>query len=265
MMSTVGALWASNVRNDETRGCRAATEQGDTHVAAKSTTTGIPRATFASMVGERIRSSIIEGELQPGSQLHEVELAASFGVSRGPVREALQRLIQEGLLSSEPHRGVFVPVMSAEDIADIYLAREALEGAAVRRIIGTSRAPAACKALDKAVRSMEAAERAGDWKALASRDLDFHAALVAAAESPRLDRMFTTVISETRLCLSMLTSEIKGRDSLVEEHREITEMIRAEDAEGAMVTLTKHFDEAVVTLQGHVADAEDDATDEQAG
>ena len=55
-------------------------------------------------------------------------------MSRGPVREALQRLIQEGLLRSEPHRGVFVPVMSAEDIDDIYLAREALETAAVRRI-----------------------------------------------------------------------------------------------------------------------------------
>ena len=44
--------------------------------------------------------------------MHEVELAESFGVSRGPVREALQRLIQEGLLRAEPHRGVFVPVMT---------------------------------------------------------------------------------------------------------------------------------------------------------
>jgi DNA-binding GntR family transcriptional regulator len=234
-------------------------------VAAKSMTTWIPRATFASMVGERIRSRIIEGELQPGSQLHEVELAASFGVSRGPVREALQRLIQEGLLRSEPHRGVFVPVMSAEDVVDIYLAREALEGAAVRRIIATARAAAAGKALDRIVRSMETAEKAEDWKALASRDLDFHTALVAAAESPRLERMFTTVISETRLCLSMLTSELEGRDFLVEEHREISEKIRSEDTEGAMAALTKHFDEAVVTLQLRGALAgEDDAEDEQA-
>lgn len=239
-------------------------------MAAKSTTTGIPRATFASMVGERIRASIIEGELQPGSQLHEVELAASFGVSRGPVREALQRLVQEGLLRSEPHRGVFVPVMSPEDIVDIYLAREALEGAAVRRIIETGRAAAAGKALDRIVRSMETAEKAEDWKALASRDLDFHTALVAAAESLRLERMFTTVISETRLCLSMLTSELEGRDFLVEEHREISAMVRAEDTEGALTALTKHFDDAVVTLQlrgGHADEGDvvaDDAEDEKA-
>jgi DNA-binding GntR family transcriptional regulator len=234
-------------------------------VATKSATTGIPRATFASMVGERIRASIIDGELQPGAQLHEVELAASFGVSRGPVREALQRLIQEGLLRSEPHRGVFVPVMSADDIVDIYLAREALEGAAVRRIIATARAATAAKALDRVVRSMEAAEKAEDWGAFASRDLDFHTALVSAAESPRLERMFTTVISETRLCLSMLTSELKGRDFLVDEHRAITEMIRAEDTEGAMVALTKHFDEALVTLQRRGGGAEDQAEHEQAG
>jgi DNA-binding GntR family transcriptional regulator len=69
-------------------------------VAKDSTPTRIPRATFASMVGERIRSNIIEGVLRPGSQLNEVELAASFGVSRGPVREATQRLLQEGLLCS---------------------------------------------------------------------------------------------------------------------------------------------------------------------
>lgn len=235
-------------------------------MAAKSTApTGIPRATFASMVGERIRSDIIEGVLRPGSQLHEVELAASFGVSRGPVREALQRLIQEGLLRSEAHRGVFVPVMEADDIADIYLAREALESAAVRRITGTSRAASAYKALDKIVRGMEAAAKAEDWKSVASRDLDFHTALVAAAGSARLDRMFTTVISETRLCLSMLATERDTRDYLVEEHREISEMIRAEDTDGALAALTKHFDEAVVTLQRRGGDAEDAEGDEKAG
>jgi DNA-binding GntR family transcriptional regulator len=160
--------------------------------------------------------------------------------------------------------------MSADDIVDIYLAREALEGAAVRRIIATGRAAAAAKALARIVRSMETAEKAEDWKALASRDLDFHTALVAAAESPRLERMFTTVISETRLCLSMLTSELEGRDFLVEEHHEIGDMIRAEDTEGALTALTKHFDEAVVTLQlrgGHAEedDVQKDLTDEQAG
>jgi len=226
-------------------------------VATKSSApTGIPRETFASMVGERIRANIIEGVLPPGSQLHEVELAASFGVSRGPVREALQRLIQEGLLRSEPHRGVFVPVMSADDIGDVYLAREALESAAVRRITGTPRMAPAYKALDKIVRGMETAEKAEDWNTVISRDLDFHTGLVTAANSPRLERMFTTVISETRLCLGLLTDAydrredlVRRRDDLVEEHREIIELMRAENSEAAVAALTRHFDGAVVTLK----------------
>jgi DNA-binding GntR family transcriptional regulator len=228
-------------------------------VAKDSTPTRIPRATFASMVGERIRSNIIEGVLRPGSQLNEVELSASCGGVSEPPREAMQRLIQEGLLRSEPHRGVFVPVMSAEDIDDIYQAREALETAAVRRISSTSRSAAAFKALDKIVRGMESAEKAGDWRLVASRDLDFHTALVAAAQSPRLERMFTTVISETRLCLSMLTAADEARDDLVQEHRDIAEMLREDNTDGAVAVLTKHFDDAVVTLKRRL-EVEDEQT-----
>jgi len=221
--------------------------------AKNSSPSRIPRVTFASMVGERIRSNIIEGVLPPGAQLNEVELADAFGVSRGPVREAMQRLIQEGLLRSEPHRGVFVPIMTPEDVDDIYLVREALETAAVRRITGTSRAASTYKALDKIVRAMEAAEKADDWNTVASRDLDFHSTLVAAAESPRLGRMFTTVISETRLCLGVLSAAYDARGDLVEEHRRISDLIRDDDTEGAVAVLKQHFDDGVVTLKRRLA------------
>jgi DNA-binding GntR family transcriptional regulator len=211
------------------------------------------------MVGERIRSNIMDGVLSPGTQLNEVELAANFGVSRGPVREALQRLIQEGLLRSEPHRGVFVPALSSADIDDIYLARDALETAAVRRITGTSRAASTYKKLERIVRMMHQAELAGDWKTVASRDLDFHTELVAAAGSPRLERMFTTVISETRLCLSVLAAADDARDDLVDEHRRICDMIREDDTEGALAVLKKHFDDGVVTLKRRLGASGDGA------
>jgi DNA-binding GntR family transcriptional regulator len=196
---------------------------------------------------------VVEGALPPGSQLNEVELATTFGVSRGPVREALQRLIQEGLLLREPHRGVFVPVMTPEDVDDIYLVREAMETTAVRRLAGLSRTASASKALDRIVRAMETAERADDWNTVASRDLDFHSALVAAADSPRLERMFTTVISETRLCLGVLSAAYDTRDDLVEEHRRISDLIRQNDVDGAVAALKKHFDDGVVTLKRRLA------------
>jgi DNA-binding GntR family transcriptional regulator len=198
------------------------------------------------MVGERLRAQIVGGQLTPGSQLHEVELAESFGVSRGPIREALQRLIQEGLLRSEPHRGVFVPVMSADDVEDIYLVRQALETTAARQVLALSRGEETADALSRICREMERARTDEDWPAMANLDLDFHTALVAAANSPRLERSFTTVISETRLCLAMFTT---SRADLVEEHQHIADVLRSGDLESTLAVLSEHFVGAVASLK----------------
>jgi DNA-binding GntR family transcriptional regulator len=207
----------------------------------------IPRATFASIVTERLRAAIVNGSLEPGSQLSEVELATSFGVSRGPVREALQRLVQEGLLLSEPHRGVFIPVLTDDDVRDIYLAREALESAAIRSIVADGTYSAASQELGQHVAKMEDAEAAGDWESVGDSDLEFHVALVEASGSPRLQRMFSTVISETRLCLGVLTAA-DARADLVPEHRQICDLMRDGKTDQALVVLRKHYDDAVVTL-----------------
>ena len=209
--------------------------------------TQLPRATYASMVTERLRANIVNGTLEPGSQLSEVELATSFGVSRGPVREALQRLIQEGLVRSEPHRGVFVPVLSDDDVRDIYLAREALESSAVRHIIASGSSSDTADALDRMVKLMQDSEKANDWEAVGQYDLEFHTALVASSRSERLQRMFSTVISETRLCLGVLTAA-EARSDLVAEHREIAQLIREGNTDEALAVLKTHFDDAVVTL-----------------
>jgi DNA-binding GntR family transcriptional regulator len=212
-----------------------------------ASTIRIPRSTFASIVTERLRSAIVNGSLKPGSQLSEVELANSFGVSRGPVREALQRLVQEGLLLSEPHRGVFIPVLTDDDVLDIYLAREALESAAIRSIVANDTSAAASQELDQYVLEMEKAEAAGDWESVGNFDLEFHVALVAASGSQRLQRMFSTVISETRLCLGVLTAA-DARADLVQEHRQICDLMQEGRIEQALAVLGKHFDDAVVTL-----------------
>ena len=220
--------------------------------------TRLPRATYASMVTERLRDSIVNGSLAPGSQLSEAELATRFGVSRGPVREALQRLIQEGLVRAEPHRGVFVPVLTEADVRDIYLAREALESAAVKHIIASSRSEAAAEDLDRLVKLMEEAEAADDWEAVGRHDLEFHSALVAATGSERLQRMFSTVISETRLCLGVLTAA-DARGDLVDEHRQISALIRKRQSDKAVAVLKLHFDDAIVTIKSRDPDPEEDA------
>ena len=90
----------------------------------------VAQESTVSMVASRVREAIARGEIAPGSQLGEVDYAARLGVSRGPLREGLQRLAQEGLLVAHRNRGHFVIEMDPETIVDIYVAREAVERAA---------------------------------------------------------------------------------------------------------------------------------------
>ena len=82
------------------------------------------------LIADQLRVKILDGTFPPHHQLAEVELAKQLQVSRGPVREAMQRLIQEGLVRSERNRGVFVIEMDADDARDVYVARGAVEKAA---------------------------------------------------------------------------------------------------------------------------------------
>ncbi|MEO6492457.1 MAG: GntR family transcriptional regulator, partial [Ilumatobacteraceae bacterium] len=79
------------------------------------------------VIADQIRDRIIDGSYTPGEQINEANVAAELGISRGPVREALQRLNQEGLLISYRNRGVFVVELSVDDVAEIYEARAAIE------------------------------------------------------------------------------------------------------------------------------------------
>lgn len=214
---------------------------------AKPTIEPIKRSTLSSMVTERLRELVISGAYPPGAQLSEVDLAERFGVSRGPIREALQRLVQDGLLRSEPHRGVFIPRVGDEDIADIYLAREAIEGAAIRLVSARPDRAAVVAILRDLVSQMRAAAGSGKWNRVADLDMRFHSEVVKASGSPRLARMYSTLMDETRVLLAM-TANVPGREDLVEEHAQIAEEIASGNPEGALDMLTRSFQDSRRTL-----------------
>ena len=207
---------------------------------SKQTIEPIKRSTLSSMVAERLRELVISGAYEPGSQLSEVELAERFGVSRGPIREGLQRLVQDGLLRSEPHRGVFVPKVGAADIADIYLARLAIEGAALRIVAAREDRASTVALLQDLVTQMRTATTAGRWSRVADLDMRFHSEVVRASGSTRLQRMYSMLIDETRVVLAM-TANVTGREDLVDEHRDIADHIEAGNAGAAEAMLAQSF------------------------
>lgn len=209
----------------------------------------LPRITLSGQVAGAIRDAVLSGVFAPGQQMNEADLALRFAVSRGPVREALQRLVQEGLLVSHPHRGVFVVTLTEADLVDVYLAREAIEGAALRRIAALPDRTALAQGLEAEVVRMAAAAAAHDWPAVSASDLAFHRSVVDAADSPRLSRMYDTVQAETRLCLHLLVAGYRSSDRLAAEHRHLAALATGDDLEAALAEIGRHLADPIRYLR----------------
>jgi DNA-binding GntR family transcriptional regulator len=172
-----------------------------------------------SMIANRVREAIAYGHLAPGTQLGEAELARELGVSRGPLREGLQRLTAEGLLVSIRNRGLFVIEMTPERVKDMYVARQAVERAAAEQV--HLRDPVGGGTV--LMKIIEAMAAAPDSHAVGDADIAFHELLVALADSPRLTRMHLTLLTETRMCIHALEDSYAGGDVRVAEHRAIAQ------------------------------------------
>ncbi|OMH27776.1 GntR family transcriptional regulator [Tersicoccus phoenicis] len=214
----------------------------------------VVQETTPALIARQLRRAIGRGELAPGQQLNETELSRSLGVSRGPLREAMQRLTQEALLVSIRNRGVFVAEVTDDDMRDMYLARTAVERAAATRLVQLDPAAAAPQLLAVVQRMAAAADR-DDANALTEADIDFHALLVSLAGSPRLVRMHATLMVETRMCITALEDRYSSHSVRTEEHRAIAEAISDADLERADRLLKAHMEDALDRLAGSAAQA----------
>jgi DNA-binding GntR family transcriptional regulator len=203
-----------------------------------------------AIIARKIRSAIASGEFKPGAQLGEADLAGRLGVSRGPLREAMQRLTQEGLLVSIRNRGLFVAEPTEADITDIYLARTAIERAASLKIIELDHRNHEVGAeLMLIIADMaREADGAADPRELSRLDISFHETLVRLANSPRLSRIHRTLVTETRMCLSALEGTDYSPGARVAEHRAIAQAIIDANVPELHRSLAEHMDDAVAQI-----------------
>lgn len=199
------------------------------------------------IIAGQVREAIGRGEFAPGAQLYESHLAEQLGVSRGPLREGLQRLTQEGLLVAIRHRGLFVVELTPANVRDMYLAREAVERCAVVVITDRSPVPSA-DALEPVLTQMQRAAERGDAREIGECDIAFHEVLVAQSGSERLVRLHATQVVEARICIQSLGSTSEDEMARVREHRAIAAAIRAGDGDLAVELLQRHMADAVDEL-----------------
>ncbi|GGX33581.1 GntR family transcriptional regulator [Streptomyces malachitofuscus] len=197
------------------------------------------RTSTAERVADILRSRIAEGYFPPGTRLSEDSIGGALGVSRNTLREAFRLLTHERLLVHELNRGVFVRVLTVEDVEDIYRTRRLVECAVVR---GLGDPPYALDALAAVVAQGRRAAREGDWKAVGTANIHFHRELIALAGSERTDELMRSVFAELRLAFHVVDEPKRLHEPYIARNVAILEALQAGQREKAEELLAAYLD-----------------------
>ncbi len=206
----------------------------------------LDRSSTAERVAEVLRRRITDGDLPPGSRLSEEQLVQVLRVSRNTLRESFRLLTHEGLLVHQLHRGVFVRVLDADDLVDLYRLRRAVECAVVRALPELD--PAALRPLEDDVTAAERAAEDGDWRAVGTANMRFHSHLVALAGSRRLDEVTARLLAELRLAFSAVASPAELHAPYVGRNRALLALLGRGEVEHAARELDGYLDDSLAEL-----------------
>ncbi|MFC4504632.1 MULTISPECIES: GntR family transcriptional regulator [Streptomyces] len=200
------------------------------------------RTSTAERVSDILRSRIADGFFPPGTRLSEDAIGGALGVSRNTLREAFRLLTHERLLVHELNRGVFVRVLTVEDVEDIYRTRALVECAVVR---GLGEPPYALERLRAAVTEGQVAAVENDWKAVGTANIHFHRDLVALAGSDRTNELMRSVFAELRLAFHMVDDPRKLHEPYLMRNRQILQALEADDRREAERLLETYLQDSL--------------------
>jgi DNA-binding GntR family transcriptional regulator len=206
---------------------------------------------LSDQLGERIIAAILHGDLPPGSRISEATMAKMFGISRGPMREALYRLEGQRLVERTPNAGVKVVSPTVQDLADSYIVREALEGMAAR--LATKRM--SDKQFDELEKIIDRHEAMIDKPKtprtqVSVADLDFHVAILRGSGNDKIGQvMRDQLYYQMRLWLLKTGMPLGMSKDAIREHRAVLTALRARDPEAAEAAMRAHIRAACTRLK----------------
>jgi len=205
------------------------------------------------MVYSKLEEEILSGELSNGTSLGEIALSKRLGVSRTPVRGALHRLSEEGLVEILPNRGATVVGINVDDLVDIYRIRERLEGLASS--LAAKRITA--EELEKLTEAVELAEFYNgkrDTEHIKELDTVFHSIIFKASGSRFLSKTLSELHKKIKSYRKRSLS-VPGRlEKSEDEHREILEAIKSGDSDKADLLTSLHVRRALENMLSAIAD-----------
>ena len=203
--------------------------------------THIPRLSLTSAVADKLREKIVRGEIPEGVQLRQDAIAREFQVSRIPVREALRHLEAEGLITIIPNRGAVVSSLSSGDIEELFEMRALLECAVLRASIPHLQERAFAGA-ERVLQQYEEAlwneENVAKWGGL---NWQFHSALYSGAARPQFLSVIRSLNYKAERYIRLQLYLTRAMERARKEHRELLDLCRAGDVEGAVALLDRHI------------------------
>ena len=199
-------------------------------------------STFSHRTEALVREMILEGSMAPGERLNEVALASALGISRGPLREAIQRLAGDGLVTIVSHRGSFVRTFERREVEELYDLRSAFEMYAARLVCerATNEQLAELHAFVSETGEVMSADSDGRYP----HDHDFHIRLISLADNPTLKRAALETQAQISLARSMSAKiPVRAKEALG-EHADIVETLQARSSDHAAQLVREHLDYA---------------------
>jgi DNA-binding GntR family transcriptional regulator len=211
-----------------------------------------PKSLSAAVL-DRLRQSIVEGDLALGQPLSERQLAENFRVSKTPVREALAQLRHEGLVRIVPQRGAFVFTLSAREVMHMCELRLTLESAALR--LAFERDPdGLLRGLKGTVTDMEYARAAHNTRAYLNADTAFHEVFFQTCGNPLLAETYSIYVGKIAAVRTHLAAKPLHTERSFEEHRDIMASLAAGDLVNTLEILDRHVERTKSTYAEHVED-----------
>jgi DNA-binding GntR family transcriptional regulator len=192
-------------------------------------------------VTEDIRKAILLGQLKPGDRLREVEVSKQMGVSRGPIREALRMLEQEGLLISQPYKETTVAEISSEEVQEVLLPiRLTLEKYAIRKALPNIGEAQLAK-LRAIVAAMQEGARQLDLAKVVESDLSFHEYLIDLAGIPSLLSTWSSINNRIRLHFIVQGRTYDNLEVLYHSHQRLLDTIETRELDNILAEITIHI------------------------
>ncbi|ACZ77746.1 MULTISPECIES: GntR family transcriptional regulator [Dickeya] len=194
-------------------------------------------------VYEKVKGLAIDYHFRPGERVNEVELAAQLGVSRTPVREALNRLAKDGFMNFVPNRGFYSRDLTPEGVRELYEVRMVIEQSTFRFacLRATDEEIAATTAIWEEVSQHRPAQTEQDWAKIAEIDERFHMEIARISHNGRLYEMLDSLNSLSRFFRRIDLETPVRRNNAYDEHVDIIAALRQRDIEKGVVLIEQHI------------------------